>query len=1117
MSMKSLRLLSLFCFLLSFFLLKACSLKEDSPPLFESLSSDQTNITFENNLRSDSDFNVYKYRNFYNGGGVAIGDVNQDSLPDIYFTSNRDSNRLYINNGDLTFTDITEKAGVSGSKSWTTGASFVDINGDGYLDIYVSNSGEFETDQRRNELFINNGDGSFTESAEIFGLDHPGYSIHANFFDYDLDGDLDLYLLNNSDASIVDFDLSLDHRSKTDEFGGDKLFRNDGESFTDVTEVAGLYSPEIGFSLSASVSDLNRDGYPDLYIANDFFEYDYLYMNNGDGTFSEVLKEQINGISAASMGTDIADLTNNGWPDIYVTDMLPMTDERMKMITTYENWELFSQKQDQGYHYQFTRNTLQLNNGNGTYSEIGRLAGVEASDWSWATLIADFDQNGHNDIIVTNGLLQDITNLDYIEDINNPDMVRSIISDDNVDYDRLVEMIPSTPVPNVLYANYGGLNFQNVTEEWGLGEPGYSSGAAWADLDNDGDLDIIINDVNGVAKVYKNRTNETPEKQWLKIRLHGNSPNTFAIGAKVEAWADSSYWFREHYLQRGYQSSVEPGIFMGVGNHQTIDSLRVHWPNGSVTNLTDLRASQTISLEQQEADLNTGHQSYNLPAYIIGDISIDQAVQTPLFTDITDEVNLNWSHEENEYIDFNREPLLLHMRSTEGPALCSEDVNEDGFDDIYIGGGRGQAGILVIQTENGFQEHASPTFEEDSISEDTDCTFLDANGDGFYDLYVTSGGNSFSTGASALFDRLYINDGNGNFKKDNTFVPPGGYSTNSTVSSADFNGDGSTDLFVGERMRPFMFGMPVRGFLLINDGNGSFTEQSSQWNSDFEELGLITDSVILDWDGDTLPDLAIAGEWMPIRIFRNTGDSFKEITDDLSLSNARGLWNTLHVVDLNTDGRDDLVAGNLGLNSNFKTDEENPLKLWIQDFENDGIPDQILTRSYQGADYPFVLKHDLLNQIPSLRDKYPDYSDYSDQTISDIFSAEVLESSNVLQVDLLESVVIYNTRDGSDIKKLPLRSQFSSIYDFWSGNLTGGNTHLVTVGNLFEVKPMAGQYDASYGSVINSELRSVPELISGFSVEGASRRIISVENSADETILIVARNSESPLFYKINR
>lgn len=1109
----------LFIFFLVFLFQSCSSVTEKDPPLFELVSSDITNINFENNLNSDADFNVYRYRNFYNGGGVAVGDVNQDGRPDIYLTANRESNKLYINRGDFVFEDVTEQAGVAGSKPWTTGASFVDINGDGWIDIYVANSGEFETDQRRNELFLNNGDGTFTESAAEYGLDNAGYSIHASFFDYDLDGDLDMYLVNNSDAAIGEFDLNENHRIVRDEYGGDKLFRNHNGSFTDVSEEAGIYGSEIGFGLSASISDVNRDGYPDIYVANDFFEHDYLYMNNGNGTFDEVLKEQMYSISAASMGTDVADLTNNGWPDIYVSDMLPTSDRRTKQITTYENWEKFSEKKRQGYHYQVTRNTFQLNNGNGTYSEIGRLAGVQASDWSWAVLIADYDLNGHNDILITNGLIQDITNLDYIQEINDPDMVRSIISEKKVDFRELIEMIPSNPIPNVLYANFGNLQFKDRAKDWGLGEPGYSSGAAWGDFDQDGDLDLIINDVNGVVKFYRNLADEVyPQRGKIAIKLHGKAPNAQAIGAKLEIWADTSYFYREHFLQRGYQASVEPGFYVGVGHHQEIDSLKVHWPDGNVLKLHDLELPVMLTLNYEDALPVESSDIYRKPAYITDDIESDMNFKFPLLVDITNKIGLDWAHQENNYVDFNREHLLVHMRSTEGPALCSGDVNEDELQDFYIGGARNQPGLLVLQNEEGgFIKSETSAFQRDAASEDTDCVFFDANGDSYPDLYVTSGGNSYSTGASALFDRLYLNDGTGVFKKDESFSPPGGFSTNSTVSASDLNNDGAIDLFVGERLRSFALGVPASGFLLINDGNGNFEDQSMEWTPEFEELGMITDSEIIDWDGDGLQDLVVVGEWMAPRIFRNTGSSFEEITDQLGLSDKRGLWNKVLASDLDGDGRDDLILGNHGLNSHFRTNETNPLKMWVADFENNGVVEQIISRSFEGKDYPFVLKHDLTAQIPSLDSKYPRYSDYADQTMQEIFSEQELENSILLQADLLESIVIYNRDDGPHIEELPLRSQFSPVYGIWAGDLSNdGKRELLTVGNLMEVKPIAGPYDASYGTVITSNLKSIPETLSGLSVKGAGRKIISVENVNGEKIIIIARNDSSPLFYKQN-
>src|SRR5690625_2392710 len=799
--------------------------------LFEKLPPSITGVTFENMLTPSEEFNMYIFRNFYNGGGVAIGDINGDGLPDIYLTGNQVSNRLYLNRGNYEFKDITEQAGLRSDGVWTTGVSMADVNGDGLLDIYITKSGPPGGAKRHNELFINNGDLTFTDRAEEYGLAEVGLSTHALFFDYDGDGDLDMYLLNNSFDPVGGYEgITGEARNSPDPMGGSKLFRNDGGVFTDVSSEAGIYTSRIGFGLSASVSDVNRDGLPDIYVANDFFERDYLYLNNGDGTFREVLDEQMGSISASSMGSDIADLTNNGWSDIYVADMLPADDRRLKTITTFETWELYNNKSEYGYGHQFTRNTLQLNNGDGTYSEVGRLAGTEATDWSWAVLIADYDNNGHQDIYVTNGLVQDITNLDYLGEIREPDLVRSIETGENADFEQLISLIPSEPVSNVLFSGEGDLVFRERAEEWGLGEPGFSSGAAWGDLNGNGLVDLVVSDVNGGVRIYRNRSDELyPQRSWLWVELQGESPNTAGIGARLDVWAGGRQWSREHMLQRGFQSSVAPGLHVGLGEISRVDSLQLRWGDGRVSRLRDVAVPARLTLRQREAGEPEAVE--RVPgSFLPGDKGWGRAEGPraaggsgpvegyPLMELAGAGPAGGWAHLRGDHVDFTRERLLVHMRSAEGPALCSGDVNGDGLEDLYLGGGRGQAGVLLLQQPDGeFIEHTPGVFEADATSEDTSCVLFDADGDGHADLYVTSGGNSFSTGSSALLDRLYMGDGSGGFTRSPQLLPTSrGYVSSSVVVAGDLNGDGHPDLFVGERLKLFGVGLPGSGYLLIN-------------------------------------------------------------------------------------------------------------------------------------------------------------------------------------------------------------------------------------------------------------------------------------------------------------
>ena len=1063
--------------------------KKESKKIFELLDGIQTGIDFSNNLTYSDDFNVYKYRNFYNGGGVAIGDINNDSLPDVYFTSNQEQNKLYLNLGNFQFEDITEKAEVGGTKPWSTGVSMVDINADGHLDIYVCNSGDIKGENKQNELFINNGDQTFTERAVEYNLADKGFSTHASFFDFDKDGDLDVYILNNSYQAIGSFDLRRNERPKRDLLGGDKLMENVDGKFVDVSEKAGIYGSVVGFGLGVTVGDVNNDGWEDIYVSNDFFERDYLYINNKNGTFSESLENQMTAISGASMGSDMADINNDGYNDIFVTDMLPSEYERLKTVTTFEDWNKYQLKVTSGYHHQFTRNTFQLNNKNNSFSEIGRLSGVEASDWSWGALIFDMDNDGLKDLFIANGIYRDLTNQDYLQYISNEEVFKSIIANNKVDYKRLIDIIPSNKVKNHAYKNLGKLKFDNYKES-GLLTESFSNGAAYGDLDNDGDLDLIVNNVNMKAFVYKNTSTDEGATNYIKLVLKGDNKNTQAVGAKVEILNHNLSL--ENQPIRGFQSSMDPRINFGLLSDEPL-SINVIWPSGKKTVLKDIKVNQTLFLAESDGQLIPNENNGNS-----GDI----------FHKV--KLNIDFVHKENKFVDFHRDRLLNHMCSTEGPKMSIADVNGDGIKDIFIGGSKTNEANIFLGTANGLTPSKTSIFDKNNNSEDAASLFFDADNDGDLDLYVCSGGVEFSQYSNDFVDRLYINDGKGNFQISNQKLPSSkSVHSTSTVVASDIDNDGDLDLFVGERIVPLKYGLPCSGFILENDGKGNFTDVTEQKANPLNNIGMITDAVFQDLDNDGDDDLVVIGEFMGIEIFVNDKGIFTKKMNT-AVSELVGWWNTIESVDLDKDGDLDFIVGNHGLNSIFEANKEKPITLFSKDFDSNGFIDPILAfRSNDGKDYPYGLRHNLIDQIKSLKKKFPNYESFKDADMTTIFSPEQLSEAIKLEVNTLSSIVLINNGDFNfEVKRLPVEAQFAPVYAIAADDFDNdGDLDIVLGGNLYNVKPEVGRYDATYGVYLENDGHlnfNSQEGGKGFLLNGEIRDFI-INNKK----LIVARNSDS--------
>ena len=1066
--------------------------KEESPNLFQLKDSATTGITFNNALEYTESLNPYTYRNFFNGGGVALGDINNDGLLDIYFTGNLVDNQLYLNKGNWQFEDITSKAGVSSEGVWSSGVSFIDINNDGLLDIYVCKAGPpSDNSNRHNELFINNGDLTFTEKSKDYGLDIVGLSVQANFFDYDKDGDLDVYLLNNSIKAVGNFDFVKDQRNTPTE-SGNKLLRNDNNNFVDVTEESNIYSSAIGFGLGITISDYNNDTWPDIFISNDFFERDYLYINNQDGTFKEDLTQQFGSISMGSMGADAADINNDSYTDIMVTEMLPRTIERQRTKTLFESWNKYDMAKNKGYHQQFSRNALHRNMGNNSFFEISRLSNVAASEWSWASLLFDADNDGLKDIFISNGIYKDLLDRDYLIYMANEDKIRDMIKTDGEIMNKLVDLMPSQAVPNASFKNEGEFQFVEMTSQWGFDTPSFSNGSAYGDIDNDGDLDLVVNNVNMQAFTYEN-TIDTSSNKSITIGLKGADKNTFAIGAKVEIYyGGNKYGSLENFPSRGFQSSISYQLQFGTSTYDTIDSLIITWPNGFRSKKLNLKTNDSYLYDQNEET------SFVKTSGIVDYKNSIRSIES-LF---------QFKHRENNAVDFNKEQLLPEMCNNEGPKIASADINKDNITDFYIGGAKGQVGTLYLSRDNGSYDQITKPFQLNINSEDTDAVFFDSDNDGDLDLYVTSGGKSFSKFDYALNDRLYINDGNGNLKLNlESLKFPGSIST-STVSVSDYDGDGDNDLFIGERFKVNIYGTPTSGYILENKGNNDFEVQQLEG---LKDIGLITDSHWADINSDGVKDLIISGEWMPISIFINNNGQLVNETEAYGLSDTSGLWKTIEVKDIDNDGKVDIIAGNKGENSFYKPG----MRMYLSDFDNNGTIEQIICQKRDDDYYPIVDRDELVAQLAGLKQKLLYYKDYSDATIKSIFSKDQLKKAIILDVKMLNTAIFLNKNKTFVSQKLPNEIQYSNVSAIETIDVDkDGVLDILFGGNQFLIKPQFGIDDASKGWLLYGNSSNNFNKVISLKIDGQIRDF-HVENLKDEIMLIASINNDSLQFYKV--
>lgn len=1083
--------------------------KEKKEPVFEALRSDKTGLHFNNRLTPLPDFNMLKYMYFYNGAGAGAGDLNNDGLTDLFFASNQGQNKLFLNKGKLQFEDKTTAAKIPNDGGWSTGVSIADVNDDGLLDIYVCRVGNYEKLQSKNQLLIckgidNKGTPFYSDEAAAYGLNFSGFSTQAAFLDYDMDGDLDMFLLNHSLRYNSTFAPRQNFEDKVDSLSKDILFRNDGGKFTDISAEAGILQSVIGYGLGIAVADINLDGWPDIYIGNDFHENDYLYINNKKGGFTEELTNQTMHTSQFSMGVDVADINNDAWPEIIAADMLPSDPYILRRSLGEDEYNTFQIKIRNGYNHQYARNTLQLNKGNGLFSETGLYSGVYATDWSWSTLWMDFDNDGLKDLFISNGIPKRLNDIDYVNYVSNDEIQAKIRAGEIGEKDMaLIDKFPQIKLPNRFFRNKGDASFEDIGDQVTNSMDTYSNGALYADFDNDGDLDIVVNNIDDDAVVYSNKVNDKKNKPAIRLTLKGNTGNKNATGAKVVIFSSAERKVYEKFPVKGFQSSMEVPLL--IATPQNYDSAFLIWPDNSY---------QPINLPFDSSSITI--------IYKPGLKKFDYALLTKKlndsgfsFEDITRQYGLSFLHKENLFVEFDREPLMPFMASQEGPALALGDINDDKLDDIFIGSVKWEkSAVFIQQPGNRFIKMNQPELDKDSTYEDVDACWADFNNDGFLDLVVASGGNEYYGNSEYLLPRLYLNDGKGNLRKHKEAFSSDILLTASCVIASDFNADGKTDLFIGGRAVPFQYGVIPRSYILQNDGYGKFSDVTAQVSKELETPGFVKDADISDIDKDGDKDIILALEWNGISIFKNDKGKFTK----QYVSQEKGWWNFVLPFDADGDGDIDLLAGNQGLNSRFTASSKEPVRFYYFDADNNGKKEQIITYYLEGKELPFANKAELEKQIPSLKKKFLYAEDFARASLKEIFGADNLRKAEKFEANYFSNAIFINNGNFSFSEKaLPWQAQLTSYRD---GVICYANEDslpdVLLTGNFYANNIQMGRYDADYGSLLINKGNGIFEYLNlpEVTIKGEARKIRRVNSKSKTQMFVVARNNDSLMLIK---